>query len=78
MDFDEIDDMDNSHYFNADDDPQGNPFRVTIESLNGSQLTEILITKTALLIDFQDGDGLEFVCIPFADIRSMINSLKGL
>ena len=67
------DDEMESHYFNAD----YSEARVTIESFDGNQLTEILITKSGLLIDYQDSDGLEFISIPFSNLRSIINIAKG-
>ena len=67
-------DDEESFYFNADE----GEYRVTIEAGNGGQLIEVLITRSALLIDYQDGDGLEFVSVPFSNIRSLIDMMKGL
>jgi hypothetical protein len=68
-----VTDDEESFYFNADE----GEYRITIECGNGTQLIEVLITRTSLLIDYQDGNGLEFVAIPYSNLRSMIDMMKG-
>lgn len=63
-----------NYYFNAD----LTEVKIVFNSLNGKQITELTISKLGLMIEFEDGEGSDFMFVPFSELRGMINTAKGL